>query len=90
MAGGVDLPLGFVCVCIVADELNQNSTTKYLLLDQVILVHCQHGLDIILGITEDNSMAFLSTGLSSNRFDLNALHDRLKHTICTVFENVDE
>ena len=83
-------PLGLVVVCSVSHQLDQNSTAKYLLLDKMILIHCQHRLNVIFGVTKDDSMAFLATGLGSNGLDLKALHYGLLHTVWTILENVGE
>lgn len=85
-----DIPLRFDLVRRIANQLNKNSSSQNLLFYKMVLMHRQHGLDIVLGVTEDHSVTFLTSWLSSNRLDLHALHDRLLDTARPVFEYVSE
>lgn len=51
-------------------------------------MHCKHSLDVVFGVTEDDSVSLLATWLSSNGLDLHTLHDRVLHPPWSVFEDV--
>lgn len=87
---GSDLPLCLDFVCRIADQLHQNSPSKGLLFYKVILMHSEHCLDVVLRVAEDDSVAFLAPGLSSNRLDLDTLHHRFLNTSRPVFEDIGE
>ena len=71
-------PLVLYQVRLVRDQLYNHTLLQSIAVDFIVALRCEHSLDIILCIAEDDSVSFycLTVGLL-HRLDLNALHNWL-------------